>query len=114
MLQEMVAGYFDPDAKRLYLIAGVNGEAQRPVILHELIHALEDQYYDLKKRVASASAPERARPMLGSAPGVDRAIGSPLLRRPRAARRPGKRHSQAIETGHALRREHCLPEIVTG
>ncbi|MHC5012752.1 MAG: hypothetical protein ACYTG6_17705, partial [Planctomycetota bacterium] len=50
MLEEMVGGYYDPETKRLYLIEGMTGDAQKPVILHELVHALEDQYYDLKAR----------------------------------------------------------------
>jgi hypothetical protein len=50
MLKEMVGGYYDPDTKRLYLIQGMTGDAQKPVILHELVHALEDQHIDLKKR----------------------------------------------------------------
>ena len=49
-MKEMIGGYFHPEEKKLYLIAGMTGEAQKPVILHELIHALEDQYYDLKAR----------------------------------------------------------------
>ncbi len=49
-LEAGVGGYFDPDKKRLFMIDGLKGEAQKPIILHELIHALEDQYIDLKKR----------------------------------------------------------------
>jgi hypothetical protein len=44
-----IAGYFDPKTKKLYLIDGLTGDAQRPTILHELTHALEDQYIDLEK-----------------------------------------------------------------
>ena len=49
-LQEMVAGFYDPEKKCLFLIEGLSGEGQKPVLLHELIHALEDQYIDLKAR----------------------------------------------------------------
>ena len=45
-----VAGYYNPKTKRLYMIAGPEGDAQKPTILHELIHALEDQHIDLLKR----------------------------------------------------------------
>ena len=51
MMQEMVGGYYNPKTKKLYLIQGLVGEGQRPVVLHELIHALEDQYIDLEKRM---------------------------------------------------------------
>lgn len=49
-MERGVAGYYDPKAKRFFVIDGLSGEAQRPTILHELIHALEDQYIDLESR----------------------------------------------------------------
>ncbi len=50
MLEGMVAGYYNPKEKALYIVEGMTGDGQRPVILHELIHALEDQYVDLDAR----------------------------------------------------------------
>jgi hypothetical protein len=50
VLEQMIGGYYDPDTRRLYLVEGMTGEAQKPVILHELVHALEDQHIDLKAR----------------------------------------------------------------
>ncbi len=47
MLKEMVAGAYDPETKKLYLIEGFEGAAQKPTLVHELIHALDDQHYDL-------------------------------------------------------------------
>lgn len=46
-----VAGYYDPKKKHLRIVEGLAGPEQKPTILHELIHALEDQYYDLEKRI---------------------------------------------------------------
>jgi hypothetical protein len=51
LMREGVAGLYDPKTKRMYLIEGVSNEGQRPTILHELIHALEDQHFDLRARV---------------------------------------------------------------
>ncbi len=48
-LEKGIAGFFNPKTKRLYLIDGLSGDGQRPTILHELVHALEDQYIDLEK-----------------------------------------------------------------
>lgn len=48
MMKEMVAGFYDPDTKRFYVIEGMVGEAQKPTIVHELLHALEDQHFDLE------------------------------------------------------------------
>jgi hypothetical protein len=45
-----VAGYYDPRKKHLRIVEGLAGPEQQPTILHELIHALEDQHYDLEKR----------------------------------------------------------------
>ncbi|HVG93991.1 MAG TPA: hypothetical protein VND21_06055, partial [Planctomycetota bacterium] len=47
-LEQGIAGYFNPKTKRLYVIDGLTGDGQRPTILHELVHALEDQYIDLE------------------------------------------------------------------
>jgi hypothetical protein len=49
MLREMVAGAYDPKTKRLVLTAGFEGAGNIPTLVHELIHALEDQHYDLQK-----------------------------------------------------------------
>jgi len=46
-LEKGIAGYFNPKTKRFYVVDGLTGEGQRPTILHELVHALEDQYIDL-------------------------------------------------------------------
>ncbi|MBV9087139.1 MAG: hypothetical protein JOY79_06620, partial [Acidobacteriaceae bacterium] len=49
VLQEQVAGYYDPKTKTVYLLDWVNAEAQRPVLAHELTHALQDQSFDLER-----------------------------------------------------------------
>ena len=50
-MERGVAGYYDPKRRHFYVVDGLSGEAQRPTILHELVHALEDQYFDLRKQV---------------------------------------------------------------
>ncbi len=47
-LEGGVAGLYDPDTRTFYLVRGFSGEGARPVIFHELVHALEDQYFDLQ------------------------------------------------------------------
>jgi hypothetical protein len=49
-----IGGYYDPEAKRLFLIAGqAGGQAQELndqfVMAHELGHALQDQHFDLMR-----------------------------------------------------------------
>jgi hypothetical protein len=52
---EQIVGYYDPDSTTLYVVAGVPDEALRPVLAHELVHALQDQHLDLDSLIA----PER-------------------------------------------------------
>ena len=49
LLEDQVAGYYDPKTKTVYLLNWVEPEAQRPVLAHELTHALQDQNFDLDK-----------------------------------------------------------------
>ena len=49
LLEDQVAGYYDPKTKTVYLLDWVSPEAQRPVLAHELTHALQDQNFDLDK-----------------------------------------------------------------
>jgi hypothetical protein len=46
-----LAGFYDPDEKRMYLLADLGKEAERSTLWHELVHALQDQHYDLKQMV---------------------------------------------------------------
>jgi hypothetical protein len=48
LLQEQVAGYYDVKTKKMYLLDWLTADAQKPVLAHELTHALQDQNFDLK------------------------------------------------------------------
>jgi len=50
---EQVIGYYDPASDRLYVIDGVDREMLRPVLVHELVHALQDQHVNLDSLIAS-------------------------------------------------------------
>lgn len=50
---EQVIGYYDPETDRLYVIEGVDREMLRPVLVHELVHALQDQHVNLDSLIAS-------------------------------------------------------------
>jgi len=47
LLQEQIAGFFDPDSGTLFVIRGGDAMMLRAVISHELVHALQDQYMRL-------------------------------------------------------------------
>jgi hypothetical protein len=47
LLTEQVAGYYDPAAKTLYIVEGDDEAVTNITISHELVHALQDQYFNL-------------------------------------------------------------------
>jgi len=49
LLREQVAGYYDPKTKTVNLLDWIAPDAQRPVMAHELTHALQDQSFGLEK-----------------------------------------------------------------
>ena len=57
MLREQVAGYYDPKTNTVNLLNWVDVEQQKPVLAHELTHALQDQSFGLEKWL---KAPEDA------------------------------------------------------
>jgi hypothetical protein len=49
LLTEQVAGYYDNKTKTVNLLDWIEPEEQKPVLAHELTHALQDQKVDLTK-----------------------------------------------------------------
>jgi hypothetical protein len=47
LLSEQVIGYYDPKPKVLYVVEGASPESVDLTISHELVHALQDQYFNL-------------------------------------------------------------------
>jgi len=47
LLTEQVAGYYDPKTKTFYIADWLSAEAQKPIMAHELTHALQDQHFDV-------------------------------------------------------------------
>jgi hypothetical protein len=56
LLREQVAGFYDPKEKTINLLDWLDPETQRPVMVHELTHALQDQQIDLEKFLKDADA----------------------------------------------------------
>src|SRR5271154_307926 len=48
MLREQVAGYYDVKTKTVNLLNWLDVEAQKPVLAHELTHALQDQSFQIE------------------------------------------------------------------
>lgn len=56
---EQVVGYYDPAADRLYVLDEATKATAGPVVAHELVHALQDQYTDLDSLVARERGNDR-------------------------------------------------------
>jgi hypothetical protein len=55
MLREQVAGYYDVKTKTVNLLNWVDVEAQKPVLAHELTHALQDQSFGIEKWIKGSA-----------------------------------------------------------
>lgn len=49
LLADQVAGFYDPQARTLYIADWLPVQMQRPALAHEIEHALQDQHFDLTK-----------------------------------------------------------------
>jgi hypothetical protein len=49
LYKEQVEGWYDAHSKTVFLLDWVAPDVQKPVMAHELVHALQDQSYDLDK-----------------------------------------------------------------
>jgi hypothetical protein len=48
LLTEQVAGYYDPRQQEFFLADWIDLDGQKPVMAHELTHALQDQHFNLR------------------------------------------------------------------
>src|SRR5437588_2497328 len=49
LLTEQVAGYYDPKTQRFHLADWIDVNGRKPVMAHELTHALQDQHFNLRR-----------------------------------------------------------------
>src|SRR5437867_4825804 len=49
LLTEQAAGYYDPKQRTFFIADWLPQLVQKPVMAHELVHALQDQHYNLQK-----------------------------------------------------------------
>lgn len=57
---EQVVGYYDAETDSLFVVEGVPALELQPVLVHELVHALQDQYADLDSLIASDRGNDRS------------------------------------------------------
>lgn len=56
---EQVAGFYDPDSVALYVRSGQDEETVESVLVHELVHAAQDQFADLEALTGRARGNDR-------------------------------------------------------
>jgi hypothetical protein len=49
LLEEQVAGYYDPDTDTFFVVSSMPRASAPIIIAHELTHALDDQHYDIDR-----------------------------------------------------------------
>jgi hypothetical protein len=49
LLTEQVAGYYEPKTRQFYLADWIDIDGQKPIMAHELTHALQDQHFNLRR-----------------------------------------------------------------
>ncbi len=47
LLTEQIGGYYDAEKKAFFIAGWLSPDEQKPAMVHELTHALQDQYFDL-------------------------------------------------------------------
>jgi hypothetical protein len=52
LMSDQLAGYYEPTEKTMYLAADLGRGERAATLSHELVHALQDQHYDLGKLLA--------------------------------------------------------------
>jgi len=52
LLEAQLAGFYEPHDKKMYLASDLLDRAADATLAHELVHALQDQYYDLSSHLA--------------------------------------------------------------
>jgi hypothetical protein len=57
LLVSQAGAYYNPETKKFYvLMASMPDQMMEPLILHELMHAMQDQYFDLGPKMRALSA----------------------------------------------------------
>ena len=51
LLENQLAGYYDPDQKAMFLMDDLSSKEADATLAHELVHALQDQHYNLAARM---------------------------------------------------------------
>lgn len=62
---DKLAGWYEPERKRLVVVEGKDERFTRGTLLHELFHALQDQHFDLAELQQTAAGMDQSRAITG-------------------------------------------------
>lgn len=51
VMEEQAGGFYDPERGTFYLLSDMPADSASVLVMHELTHALEDQHFDLDRRI---------------------------------------------------------------
>jgi hypothetical protein len=57
---EQVIGYYDPASRTMYVLSGADPDVLRPVLAHELVHALQDEHESVDSLIAPSRGNDRS------------------------------------------------------
>jgi hypothetical protein len=102
LAEKDVLGYYDTQTKMLYVLGHVREDEVKPVIAHELTHALEDQHYDFQAVARKANGDDDRAIAIsavieGSATALMIAYATRQARDPDAAARASKEEARRAE-----------------
>jgi hypothetical protein len=105
---EQVVGYYDPRERTLFLVEGEDAESLRPVLIHELVHALQDQHADIEALVAYERGSDRQAAAHAALEGHAMLVMFTALQEAAARRSldPATLPNPAEELGSALAEQH--------
>jgi hypothetical protein len=66
LLDEQVAGYYDPETDTFYVLANMPRASAPIIVAHELTHALDDQHYDIDGMLERAKADDDRQAAVGA------------------------------------------------
>jgi hypothetical protein len=105
---EQVLGYYDPNTKTLYVLDSEDAAGLRPLLAHELVHALQDQHTDIDSLVAWRRGNDRQTAAHAALEGHAMVVMFAVLAEEAARRRvdPVSLPDPAAELGDALRAQN--------
>jgi hypothetical protein len=113
LLEEQAGGYYDPDSDTFFILTDMPRSVAPVLFAHELTHAVDDQHFDLDKRLADAMKDDDRGTAVGAViEGSGMMVMSAYMLREIQARRltsDALRELQETEAGQAQKLKNAPP-----